>query len=333
MLILFTSVLFICFLLFYNYFAYTFNIMDVPNERKIHNKPTPLIGGLCIFSTFYLSVYFFLELSLEMYIIMLGSFFILVIGFIDDFKTIKPFFRFSTQFVIVCLVVWLGIYIVDIGKYSFLPINHLGYVGILLTLFSVLCLINAINFIDGMDGLSISLIIIILSNIYLNIQNEASTNEKNFIIILIILSFLFLFFNFSNFINFKMFLGDAGSTTFGFIIAFLLVYFTMPEKRYFDPVLCIWVVTLPMFDLLNVIIKRIFNKIKVYYPDRNHIHHIFLKRGMKSNKILMILIFLSLFLNITGHLIFFNFGNDFTIISFVLFFIMYQFTLRKLQKI
>ena len=102
---------------------------------------------------------------------------------------------------------------------------------------------------------------------------------------------------------------------------------------YFDPVLCIWIVTLPMYDLLNVIIKRIFNKVKIYHPDRNHIHHILLKRGIKPYKILLILIFLSFSLNIIGHLIFFNFGNDYAIISFVLFFIMYEFTLRKLQKI
>ncbi len=330
MYIVFGLLLFLIFFIFYYYLAFKFNIMDVPNTRKTHKNPTPLIGGLCIFSTLYLVIYFFFELDSEVNIIVLGSFFILIIGFIDDFRTVKAYLRLSLQFFIVCIVVWFGIYIVDIGEYSFLPINNLGFIGIVLTLFSVLCLVNAINFIDGMDGLSISLIVIILINIYLNVQKQATIDEINFILLLIFLSLIFLFLNIGAFPKYKIFLGDAGSTSFGFIIAFLLVFFTMPEKRYFDPVLCIWIVTLPMFDLLNVILMRIFNKNKIYHPDRNHVHHILLKKGFTNIQVLFVLISLSITLNVIGHLIHYNFGSDIALVAFVFIYLLYSINLKRL---
>jgi len=330
MYIVFGLILFLIFFIFYYYLAFKFNIMDVPNTRKTHKNPTPLIGGLCIFSTLYLVIYFFFELVSEVNIIVLGSFFILIIGFIDDFRTVKAYLRLSLQFFIVCIVVWFGIYIVDIGEYSFLPINNLGFIGIVLTLFSVLCLVNAINFIDGMDGLSISLIVIILINIYLNVQKQATIDEINFILLLIFLSLIFLLLNIGAFPKYKIFLGDAGSTSFGFIIAFLLIFFTIPEQRYFDPVLCIWIVTLPMFDLLNVILMRIFNNNKIYHPDRNHVHHILLKKGFTNMQVLFLLISLSITLNAIGHLIHYNFGSDTALVAFVLIYLLYSMSLKRL---
>ena len=225
MYIVFGLILFLIFFIFYYYLALNL-ISWMFNTRTTKSYP---IGGL-YFSTLYLVIYFFFELDSEINIIVLSSFFIFIIGFIDDFRTVKAYLRLSLQFFIVCIVVWFGIYIVDIGEYSFLPINNLGFIGIVLTLFSVLCLVNAINFIDGMDGLSISLIVIILINIYLNVQKQATIDEINFILLLIFLSLIFLLLNIGAFPKYKIFLGDAGSTSFGFIISFLLVFFTIPEK-------------------------------------------------------------------------------------------------------
>ena len=96
--------------------------LDLPDEEL--KKGTPTMGGLIIIISTVIPILLFSDFNNSYVIILLVSTFWLgLIGFIDDFKTINPFLRFSTQFVIVSLLVWLGIYIVDIGKYSFLPIT------------------------------------------------------------------------------------------------------------------------------------------------------------------------------------------------------------------
>lgn len=324
--------IFIIYLFIFFYLSKKFKIIDLPNDRKIHQVPVPLIGGLIIFFSFFTLLIYqgFQDLNLNLRYVLYGSLIILIIGFIDDFKSLNPKIRMICQFFVVSIVVYLGLFIRDIGDFIlFLPLDF-KLIGVFLTIFSVLCLINAVNFIDGSDGLSISLIIIMLLNIYINILNSADEIEKFIIEILLFFSIIFLFFNLGILKKFKIFLGDAGSTSFGFIIAFLLVYFTLPEKRYFEPVLAIWIVTLPMFDLLSVILKRLSKKIKIYYPDKNHIHHIFLQKGFSQLQTLIIISFLSIFLNLFGHFIYYNFGNEISILSFIFTFIIYFFILKKI---
>lgn len=331
MFIFFATVIFITYLFIYFYLSKKFKIIDLPNERKIHKIPIPLIGGLIIFSSFFTLLIFqdLQDLNIYLKYILCGSLLILIIGFIDDFKSVNPKIRMVSQLMVVSLIVFFGLYIRDIGDIILFSPRNFELIGIILTIFSVLCLINAVNFIDGSDGLSISLIIIMLLNIYINIISSANVTEKFLIEILIYFALMFLFLNLGIFKRFKIFLGDAGSTCFGFIIGFLLIYFTLPEKRYFEPVLAIWIVTLPMFDLLNVILKRFYGKIKIYYPDKNHIHHVFLNKGYSQFQTLIIISLLSIFLNIFGHSIYYNFGNDFAIISFIFTYFIYSFILKK----
>ena len=327
-----TSIIFFVFtLLILIKFAKYISLVDVPNERKIHKKPIPIVGGIAIFLTLYFFS-FFLNINNLFSIIIFSSFFILCIGILDDIFHLQPKYRIIFQFCITSYVVYSGIHIHDIGQY--LLINHyeLGFIGILLTYFSVMCLINAINFIDGIDGLATGIIIAILSNILILIFLDATLFEINFIYLLLTLLIVFLFFNLGLFNKYKVFLGDAGSTTLGFLIAFLLVYFTLPENRLFHPVLAIWIVALPMFDLLNVIIKRVFLKKNISLPDKYHIHHILMELKYTQKQTLILLILISIVLNLYGYYSYSLLSSDVSLLSFPILYLFYFFVLKKLDQ-
>ena len=85
-------------------------------------------------------------------------------------------------------------------------------------------------------------------------------------------------------------------------------YYTHPDTRAFHPVLAIWIVSLPMYDLLAVILRRTLIKKNPFSPDKKHIHHILLNQGFSSTTVLLILLILSLITNISGFSIFLFYG-------------------------
>ncbi|PPR43971.1 MAG: hypothetical protein CFH18_01039, partial [Alphaproteobacteria bacterium MarineAlpha5_Bin8] len=132
-----------------------------------------------------------------------------------------------------------------------------------------------------------------------------------------------IFFNFEILFLKKIFLGDSGSTTLGFILGFLLIYFTHPEHRNFHPVLAAWCVSLPIFDLVTVVIRRLYRKINPFKPDRRHIHHLLLDKKISPRRVLLIILSTSVTLNIIGGIIYFTLGPLESLIGYVVFMLIY----------
>ena len=122
----------------------------------------------------------------------------------------------------------------------------------------------------------------------------------------------------------KSFLGDSGSMFLGFFIGWLLIFFTHPDNRNFHPVLAIWSLSIPAFDLLSVFTRRIIKNINPFKPDRRHIHHILLSAGFSDKKTLFIIIFMAIFNVFFGYYIYIFLGSFYSLISFFLMFILYM---------
>ena len=318
-------------LYFFSFFAIKFNLVDSPNYRKLHTGNIPLIGGFCT----YLSIVFlslFHSFSYEINLILYSSGIILFLGLIDDSKQIGVTIRLTAQVITSLIVINGGLSIVDLGEYHIFDPFNLGVLGFLLTCVAVLALTNGINFIDGIDGLASGLIIISLFSIYAYSYYEGNLNDIEIVVFLIAAIFVFFVFNLELFFFKKIFLGDSGSTTLGFILGFLLIYFTHPDHRNFHPVLAAWCVSLPIYDLFAITIRRLYRRINPFKPDRRHIHHLLLDKKITPRKVLIIILLSSLILNIIGGLIYFLFGPLESLISFVLFMLIYlimSFTIIK----
>ena len=207
-----------------NIFGRKLNFLDYPDKRKLHLNPTPYTGGLGLILSFFFTIWI-LYFDLTLLNIIFNSFFILLIGLIDDKYKINVGSRILFQ----CLVIFFFInnynleikYIFDLDKNFKID---LGGLSLIFTILCIVFLINSFNYSDGIDGLiAMQTIFIILSIVLFQFNYYKIVNYD--LLYLLIPLFLFLLFNYKLFIFPKLFLGNGGSTMLGFMVSFIFIYY------------------------------------------------------------------------------------------------------------
>ncbi len=310
-----TSFIIILFLL--KYVSPYLKLMDKPDTRKKHIGNIPLIGGIII----YLNILFYInyfETSNHMITILLTSSILILLGALDDAIGLGVTFRLITQFICCLVVIGSGLVISNIGDYMYLPNIQIGVLSVFFTVFCVIGLTNSFNFIDGVDGLCSGLALISIISVLIISYLEKThiyLIDFDYLILISISIILFIFFNITNYS--KIFLGDSGSMFLGFFIAWILILTSQHENQIIHPVLTIWCVTLPVFDITSVVIRRSLRKINPFKPDRRHVHHILIEMGYSNFTTTILILILSIVLNFIGILIFYISGPFPTLISFI----------------
>ena len=267
--------------------AYHVGALDMPNERKVHKKPMPRLGGLGIYGAFVFGYIMYGSLTTQMLSILIASFLLLLIGIFDDIKPVKAKYKFLVQFVSASIVVFYGRLFFD--EITLLGLNFYfpTIVNQLIAVFFILGSINAINLIDGLDGLcaGISTIYFVTVAIIAFILNQMEGLD---IILCLIMVGATLGFLVQNFPPAKTFMGDCGSTFLGFIIAIiaLLGFKVTTITSLFIPVI---ILAIPIFDTLFAIFRRMLKHEKIGAPDREHFHHQLLKMRFSPKKTILII--------------------------------------------
>jgi len=308
---------------FYAFIAKNIGLVDIPTSRKIHSGNVPLVGGLSIFSSLVL-IFLIEDTNFIHKVIFLSSLIVFFVGLYDDKYSLGIIERFFFQIIACSIVVGFGIKIIDIGDYLGLTI-YLGGFGIVLTIVTMIGYINAVNFSDGLDGLASGYILNCLISIISFSFLFGNFDNLEPLIFLILFTILFLFSNFGLFLP-KSFLGDSGSTALGFLISCYLIYYTMPDNRYFHPVLVLWASSFPTFDFFTVFLKRLMLKTNPFRPDRLHLHYLLISSDIPNRLITPILVSLSFIMSILGYLIFYYLGSAHCIIMFIFTFLIYFLT-------
>ncbi len=274
--------------------SYKYNIMDIPDPRKLHKSPIPRIGGLGIFLSFIFGVLRNFQFSKEIISLLIASCVIFVVGFFDDVKNLSAIRRLFFQILASLIVVFGGIYVR-------FPLSW-GDAGLILSyIVSVLWIVgitNTFNFMDGIDGLAATLSLVI-SIIFLVIVVNTSQVYVMFITSSLCGSVLgFLFYNWH---PAKIFMGDGGSTFLGFILAVTSIYVWWADNNPFvafsAPIMVLFV---PIFDLLYTTVSRIKNGVIknfydwLVYAGRDHIHHRILNLGFSTPQTVLIISLLNL---------------------------------------
>ena len=297
-------------------------LLDLPSIRKNHSGQIPMIGGLIIYLNILISS-FYIETSYYFSVIFYTSSILLLLGAIDDSRELGVIFRLVAQLISCLIIVGSGLVISNIGDYGFLPNVKIGILSTFFTVFCVIGLTNSFNFIDGADGLCSGLFIIsLLSLLFFAYQSNSLylIEDLNIIYLLLLSSIIFFIFNLSK--NFKIFLGDSGSMFLGFMISWLLIFYTQ-KNEFIHPVLAIWCVTLTTFDIITVVIRRILRGSNPFKPDRRHIHHILLDRGYNKKNVTLSLILIAVIFNMIGIIVLLNFGESFSLLCYFLLFLIY----------
>ncbi len=253
--------------------AFKLNLIDIPNKRKIHKKPVPYIGGLSISICFLFSLIFFPNFPDDLSLIISIAFLITLVGFIDDKFKLNAGNKLTLQIIpIFYLIFFENMFLNTIGDYNTFNLN-LSTFAIPFTFLCVLMLINAFNYFDGIDGsLVFSSFSVLAILFYLTTDNYI----KIYLIVISLTLLVFLFFNFSLFKLPKIFLGDSGSLTLGFIFSFTLIYFA--NRELVHPIILAWAISIFVYEFISINLSRIINKKNIFSAGQDHLHHILLRR-------------------------------------------------------
>jgi UDP-GlcNAc:undecaprenyl-phosphate GlcNAc-1-phosphate transferase len=260
--------------------------------RKVHQGNISALGGIAIFSGVLFSMLFFsefMDVKSIRYYIAAGSF-VFIFGLSDDFRAMSPLYKLAGQIMAALLIVFPGdmriqaIYI--LGELYMLPYLF----SVLLSVSLIIWIINSYNFFDGIDlqAALVGIAFLLPAGIWFYF-----TQQYNFSLLLLSTSMALLSFSFFNHTPSKIFMGDAGTVTIGFIMAFAMLKFFKinVESSFLDtnisnPILFALVsLQLPLFDSLRVITLRLVRGKNPTMADKSHLHHIFLRAGWKHKSI------------------------------------------------
>lgn len=293
--------------------SYKKRLFDQPDSRKVHTVPVPRLGGLSFFPVILISVCFVLGIFLcsgntlenqctdELLFFAVGSMMLFLVGVADDLIGVGYRYKFLVQILAAMLLVLPGEWFNSLG--GLFGIYDLPFaIGAPLTLFVVVYITNAINLIDGIDGLAsgLSCIALFILGIMCMMQGEAIFAMLAFSTFGVIVPFWFynVFGNARR--GHKLFMGDTGSLTLGYILSLLVIHLSIAEPSQAgksNPCMIIAFSTLivPLFDVVRVVLHRLRTGKNPFLPDKNHFHHKLLRTGMRVRMVLVTILFVLLF--------------------------------------
>lgn len=275
--------------------------VDKPDEaRRVHKKPTPLLGGLAIFYGFTISVLCLSQIDAGVRGMIIGGIIIVVCGIFDDIHPMRAWVKLLCQIVAAVIVVLHGVTIARISMPEIIAPGgalELGIFSIPITIIWIVGVTNAVNLIDGLDGLA-SGVSAIASMTLFCIALIAS--EGNIAIITAALAgacFGFLPYNFN---PAKIFMGDTGAMFLGFILSTVSIMGLFKAYAVISFIVPFIVLGLPLFDTSFAILRRIKNHKPIMEADRGHLHHRLLDMGFSQKQTVSILYLISTVLGLSA---------------------------------
>lgn len=283
------------------------SLYDLPNARKVHKCGIPRLGGVCFLPcmllAFMLAMYSFdtnthghqLTMSLWSLYFIISLLLVYGVGLVDDLTGLEPKTKFLVQLVAAAMLPLSGLYINNL--YGFCGIHQIPFfIGAPLTVFIIVFIDNAMNLIDGIDGLSAGLSLFALGGFLYCFLGEGLWIYGILIAGLMGVLLAFMYYNvFGKPGRNKIFMGDSGSLTIGFILGFLFVKFSMdnpnvmPFRR--DSILLAYTLLIvPVYDVCRVILVRMAHRRPIFGADKNHIHHKLMRAGLSQHGALLFIL-------------------------------------------
>ena len=292
-------------------------LYDVPAARKVHTMPVPRLGGLSFFPVILMSMFLVIGFRLyfwdmdtsslsfnmlyEYLFLFVGMTLLYLVGVCDDLVGVGYRYKLAVQIAAAFLLVlsgnWFDSFGGLFGIYS-VPV----WVGVPFTVFIVVYITNAINLIDGIDGLASGLCCIALS--VLSVIFFLRGQYVYALLAICTLGILMPFWCYNVFGNanrgHKLFMGDAGSLTLGYVISFLIIHMSVAIEvppTWSNPymVSACSSVLVPLLDVIRVVLHRLREHKNPFLPDKNHFHHKLLRTGMRGRMVMVCIIAISAF--------------------------------------
>jgi UDP-GlcNAc:undecaprenyl-phosphate GlcNAc-1-phosphate transferase len=280
-------------------FALAIGANDLPEARKIHTAPVARMGGLAIFLAFLITVVAVLPLGRQLIGLLGGAVILSAVGVVDDIRRVRASTKLIWQVLAACVALAGGIGITSISNPFGAPFAldlwrigvslgsihfHIAPIANLVSILWMVGMVNVINFLDGLDGLAAGVSAISAMVIF---ALAIGVGQPVVALLAIILAGSTLGFLPYNFFPAKIFMGDTGAYFLGLTIAMLAIYSggklaTTGLVLGFTIIDAVWVVS-----------RRIRSRVHPFTPDRQHLHHLLIDRGMSQRTAVLILYLLS----------------------------------------
>ena len=282
------------------------NAMDIPNQRKIHKKPMPRMGGLAIFFSFLLGYMLYARSTIQMLSILIGGFIIIIMGMLDDIHSIPAKYKLLMQTVAASIVAVYGQMLFDYFNLFGLNITFPFPLNYIITIFFIVAITNAINLIDGIDGLSsgVSTIYFLTIAVIAIILNKFEGLDITLSLIMLGATLGFLLHNFP---PASIFVGDTGSCFLGFMIS-VIALIGFKTATITSLVIPLLILAIPIMDTSLAIFRRLLKGESIATADKEHLHHQLLNMKFSPRKTVLIIYFIDILFSLVS--IFYVLGDD-----------------------
>lgn len=251
-------------------------LLDEPGERKVHTIAVPRVGGLAIASGFFVVSLLWTPMDRQILSLMIASLVIVVSGLHDDRFNLSYKWKFLGQVCAVLILMWGGI-LFERLPFSDIHTAH-PWIAYPLTFLFLLGSVNAVNLSDGLDGLAAGTML--LSLCLVAVFGYQSGQSTVVFLAMAVAGALAGFLRYNTHPA-QVFMGDTGSQFIGLITASLAIMVTQSEYIAVSPMIPLLILGLPILDTLMVMVIRIHSRRSPFIADSSHIHHQFIRLGMR----------------------------------------------------
>ncbi len=279
--------------------AVRLGVVDKPDARKVHKGVMPRMGGLGIYSGFmagalvYVCSHPNIALSGEVLGLLVAATIVFVTGLVDDIRSIRPTTKLLGQLIAALVYVGFGGYVKFLSNPFGGDIIFLDYWGVPVTVLWLVGVSNAVNLIDGLDGLAGGVSTISACTMAVVSLTQGYYVAAALLFVLAAATLGFLRYNFS---PASIFMGDSGSLTLGFVLGAIAIMGFAKGATIVALLLPILILGIPIFDTFFAIVRRLIEHKPVMQPDKGHLHHRLLQKGLSHKQTVAIIYAFTMFM-------------------------------------
>ncbi|CAI0761290.1 UDP-N-acetylglucosamine--undecaprenyl-phosphate N-acetylglucosaminephosphotransferase [Serratia quinivorans] len=268
--------------------ALAVGLVDKPNARKRHQGHVPLVGGIAIYLIMTLVTFWQPDWLPHSTTYLLCVTALVMLGVLDDRFDLPVAPRVIVQGgIALAMMLAAGMQLSSLGFLWGHQEMLLGYAALLITPLAVWGAINAYNMVDGIDGQLGALSCVTFMALAILFGLAGHEAQALWCLSLIVALAAYLLFNLSVFgARNKIFMGDAGSMVIGFSVLWLLIVATQGEDAVIRPVTALWLIAIPLMDMVTVMVRRLMRRQSPFKAGRDHLHHILMRRGLNARQAL-----------------------------------------------
>ena len=272
--------------------------VDLPSERRVHKRATTRMGGIAIFGGIVITMgiaYLLMNAGIlprELHAppnvnvigVFVGMLVMFAVGCVDDVFQIRARYKFIGQVVAAIIVAASGVMLSEIRMFAGPGFIELGILAWPVTVLWLVAFANIINLIDGLDGLAAGVCAITLgANFILALMNNS---PETALVALVGVAACLAFLRF-NFHPAKLFMGDSGSLTLGFLLGIVSLLGVMRVATFTSLAVPVIIAGIPVLDTFSAIVRRRREHISISVPDKGHIHHSLMKEGFDQRRVVL----------------------------------------------